>query len=110
MLKRGLLLLCLMLMSLSVTSAVHADEQSPAPTMDCSGQVHAANDADRSAPDSDQGVPHHHTGCHGHGTFDAFPQKVEAIGLEPSTALYFFPANSFRARWMAGPAVRPPIA
>ncbi|MEJ5977594.1 hypothetical protein WG901_13170 [Novosphingobium sp. PS1R-30] len=110
MLRRGLLLLCLLLTSLMATSAVHANEQSPAPVIDCSGQVHVDGDTDQSAPDSDQGVPHHHTGCHGHGTFDAFPLKVDAIGLEPATRLFFFPASSVRARWMAGPALRPPIA
>lgn len=110
MLRRGVLLLCLLLTSLMATSAVHANEQSPVPVIDCSGEIHAEGDADQSAPDSDQGVPHHHTGCHGHGTFDAFPQKVEAIGLEPIAQFYSFPANSFRARWMAGPALRPPIA
>lgn len=110
MLKRGLILLCLMLMSLTAASTVHASEQTLAPVIDCSGQVHVEGDTDQSAPDSDQDVVHHHTGCHGHGTFDAFPAKIEALGIEPTAHLFFFPATSVRARWMAGPALRPPIA
>jgi hypothetical protein len=58
------LLLLLVALSLAGTPVVHAREAQAAP-IDCSGAIHADDDADRSAPDADNFMPHHHSSCHG---------------------------------------------
>jgi hypothetical protein len=66
MLRHGWLLLFLFVAALSASGTVHAREALGDATISCSGESHADGDRDQVPADADQGVPHHHGGCHGH--------------------------------------------
>lgn len=109
MFRHGLLLLCLLAASLIGTGTVHARESLSAPTFECSGVAHSDGDADQVPGDSDNAIPHHHSGCHGfsacvepaygHAGFpmarDVVTRTGEPLGFD---------------RWSSGPQLRPPIA
>lgn len=109
MLRRSLLLFCLLLTSLIASTVVHASEFPIAAALECSGEVHTENDADQSPGDSDRGVPHHHGSCHGHGLSTPVSDSSNTLTSGASAKLYF-PASDVFARWAVGPALRPPIA
>lgn len=69
MIRQGLFLLCMLIASLTTASVTHAQEFTGNATIECSGYVHSAGDADQSDGDSDKATPHHHGACHGGGLF-----------------------------------------
>lgn len=109
MLRRSLLLFCLLMTSLVASTTVHASELSVAATLECSGEIHSEGDADQSPGDSDRTLPHHHGGCHGHSLFAPVSGPSHALVDGPSAKLYF-PASDVFARWSIDPPLRPPIA
>jgi hypothetical protein len=67
MLRHGwLLLLLLFAAALTVSATVHAREALGGTAIFCGGEMHADGDRDEVPADADQGIPHHHGGCHGH--------------------------------------------
>ncbi len=109
MLRRGVLLLCLLMSSLVAAATVHAQESPNAPTIECSGVVHSEGDADQSTGDRDSLMPHHHGSCHGGAAF--LPAVADGSGVadmldQPAR----FAASPVLARWQTGPDLRPPIA
>lgn len=109
MLRRSLLLFCLLMTSLIASTTVHASELSVAATLECSGEIHSEGDADQSPGDSDRGMPHHHGSCHGHGL--SAPVSGPSHALTDGTSdKFYFPAADALARRSVGPALRPPIA
>lgn len=109
MLRRSLLLFCLLMTSLIASTTVHASELSVAATLECSGEIHTDGDSDQSPSDSDRGMPHHHGSCHGHGLFAPVSGPSHAL-TDMTSSRFYFPASDVFARWSAGPALRPPIA
>jgi len=109
MLRRSLLLFCLLMTSLVVSTTVHASELSIAGTLDCSGELHTEGDADQSPGDTERGVPHHHGSCHGHCLVAPVSGPSQTV-LDEASSRFRFPASDAFARWSVDPALRPPNA
>jgi len=109
MLRRSLLLICLLMTALVASTTVHASEWPLAATLDCSGEIHTEGDADQSPGDPDRGLPHHHGNCHGHGLFAPVFGPSQGL-MDRISSKFSFPVSDVLARWSAGPALRPPIA
>lgn len=102
-----LLLIVLFATAMAVGATVHAREVPSGTSIRCGGETHADGDSDQAPADADQGMPHHHGGCHGH-----------AVALEagvPAPALYGTPADRrvaaptpVLASLRVDPALRPP--
>jgi len=109
MLRWNVILLCMLMMSLTTTAVVHANEVSGPPSIECSGYVHSEGDKDESQGDTDKATPHHHSNCQGGAAF--VPAKAGTSLLFISLFLRpFIPAASIHDRWSSGPDLRPPIA
>lgn len=107
MLRKGLLVIWLMVASLTMTTLVHAQESPSAPTLECSGDVHSENSEKSSSGDSDQGVIHHH-GCHSVSHFlPDYPASPRVFTLSMDN----YPVQRFVTHIArhAGPDLRPPI-
>ncbi|MGE4322667.1 MAG: hypothetical protein AB7E60_06500 [Sphingobium sp.] len=109
MLRRSLLLFCLLLTSLIASTAVHANEFASIVTIECSGEIHVANDADPLPGDADRGVPHHHGGCHGHNLCAPVSGSSHIV-MGRASDTFYLPASDMFARRAVGPVLRPPIA
>jgi hypothetical protein len=110
MLRRwGLILLGLLACSLMVTATVHAREALGAPTISCSGEMHAEGDGDQAPADADQGFPDHHGSCHGH----AFALEADAQALaqrQRHSNQIFARRGQSLASLSVDPVLRPPRA
>lgn len=108
MLRKGFLLIWLVVASLTVTTTVHAQEFPGMVTLECSGAVHTENSEKTSPGDTDSGVMHHH-GCHSASHF-LHGDYASAAVFELSTDDY--PMSRFAGHRVrhAGPDLRPPIA
>jgi len=109
MLRGRLLFFCMLLLSLTTATAIHARELSGAFDIECSGYVHSDTDEDRSPGDADKAVAHHHGSCHGAAAF------LPARNVAPNISAFLnSPATpqdrAALGRWIAGPDLRPPIA
>lgn len=72
-------------------------------------QGHSQNDGDQVPADSDNGLPHHHGGCHGDHL--AAPVKLAAVSPHFEVRAALSPADRIvRPRSTADPALRPPRA
>lgn len=109
MFRGGFLFLCILLVSLTAATAIHARELAGAFDIECSGYVHSETDDDQSPEGADRAVSHHHGSCHGAAAF------LPAKGAAPSIVAFLNAPilSSDRAvlgRWISGPDLRPPIA
>lgn len=110
MLRHGwLLLLLLFAVSLTASVTVHAREAVGSASISCGGETHAEGDGGQVPPDADQGVPHHHGGCHAHVV--ALQADAPATAPHPPHGGSTFapPAGSL-ASHLLDPALRPPRA
>lgn len=110
MLRSGwLLLLALLAVALTVSSAVHAREALGSAAIACGGEAHVDGDADQVPADADQGLPHHHANCHGHAV--ALETQASSPGLAPQPAERAQPLRGpDLASFLVDPALRPPRA
>lgn len=109
MLRRGFLLLHLLLASLIATATVHAQEFSPSPALECAGYIHTEGDADQSPGDSDKAVPHHHTSCQS-APVSSPTRIIRERRLRPLVVATPNYVSALTHRWSNGPGLRPPIA
>jgi hypothetical protein len=105
----GFLVGVMLLFSLAMGAAAHASETICLPDVEASSvYLHADDDADQSK-DRENGVPHHHGGCHGHHV--AAPVDAgETVGLIGTPDLLSGIASTLAALAAPGAALRPPIA
>ncbi len=112
MLRRGILMLCLLVTSLMVSSVVYAGEFTSAASIDCSGFVHSDadgdTDADQSQGDPDRAAQHHGTCHYAPATLVAPHFAVSAIMPRASPLPFGNEAGVVRRN--PGPGLRPPIA
>ncbi|MET0309484.1 MAG: hypothetical protein ABW023_12330 [Sphingomonas sp.] len=108
MLRHGwLLLIALFAVAMTTSAAVHAREVPGSTAIACSGETHADGDSDQVPADADQGMPHHHGGCHGHAV--ALEAGVPAPALHPKLAGRAIASRaSILASFLIDPALRPP--
>lgn len=88
----------------------HASEQLCLPGSEAAAALsrHVDRDADRAA-DTERGVPHHHSGCHGHHFAD--PGIGSGAAAPPIVPARFFAIGSTRLTAAPlGRSLRPPIA
>lgn len=105
----GILTTIMLLIAMAIGAAAHASETICLPDVEASATfIHADGDADQSG-DADQGVPHHHGGCHGHHL--AVPVGADAPADVIATSEDRSGTGSTLAALAApGTALRPPIA
>ncbi|WP_448658235.1 hypothetical protein ACPVPU_12265 [Sphingomonas sp. CJ99] len=105
----GILIGVVLLFSLPMGAAAHASETICLPDVEASAAyLHADGDMNQSK-DSENGVPHHHGGCHGHHV--AAPVDAgETVGLIGSSDRLSGIASALAALAAPGAALRPPIA
>lgn len=108
MFGRGwLLILCLLASSLIATASVCANEASSTATISCSGATDAHDDAGQSPGNNEEGTPHNHAVCHGHGVTVVLPVPA----LAPVMVSRAAPRASQPvrlARRTIDPALKPP--
>jgi hypothetical protein len=102
-----LLLIVLFAVALTTSAAVHAREAPGNIAVACGGEAHADGDNDQVPADADQGMPHHHGGCHGHAV------ALEATSSAPIphsalTGRVLAPSASVLISLPSDPALRPP--
>lgn len=73
------LIACLMLVLTGLTSVAHAAEPVGGSVEGLELAFHAPGDADEVPADSDNGLPHHHTICHGHDLGTPSPTIAEPL-------------------------------
>ncbi len=108
MLRKGFLMLCLLVGSLILTTTVHARENPNMVTLECSGVVHSDAGEKTSPQDAEKGAMHHH-GCHGASTFLPGHFKAAHSFAIPSNR-YPVDRLALHVSRNAGPALRQPIA
>lgn len=107
--RLGYFLMCFITAALLTSGAVHAQEFPNAPTLECSGFVHADGDADQSQGDADRSVPHHHGSCHGAASL--IPARITTpVLFDRAAEPEGFVNSEAPGRWSPGPDLRPPIA
>ena len=110
--RRLVLMIAALFVSLSLTGGAVAHAMEPVACVDTSMAAtmgHSAGDADQVPKDSGKGYPHHHDGCHGHQICDRVSEAVVVPGFHtieslPLRSLLFVPLAT------GDPALRPPIA
>ena len=109
MLRRSLLLVCLLMTSLIASTMTHARERIAVTTIECSIANHANDASDKSPDNSDKDVLHTHSGCLSH---ENFTSAIDAIHTRAGTIRnsFFVPAAVALARWSLDPGLRPPMA
>lgn len=108
---RGLwyFLLVMTASSLVMTATVHAREIPGPITLECSGTVHSAGDADQSPGDADKAIPHHHGTCHGQSLDVPATDALSSMTLADTVRPFPAPDSSTVSR-LVDPALRPPAA
>ncbi|UIJ43514.1 hypothetical protein LZK98_10395 [Sphingomonas cannabina] len=107
--RAWMLVLLLLATSLVTTAVVHARELQVPVTLECTGEVHSADDRDQSTGDADNGLPHHHGTCQGPAL--ALPSKDDAPGvLLVASARPTAAASRALVSHPVDPALRPPNA
>jgi hypothetical protein len=108
MLHHGwLLLIALFAVAMTTSAAVHAGERPGSTAIACSGEAHTDGNNDQVPADADQGMPHHHGGCHGHTV--ALEASAPAPALHSRLAgRAVAPRASILASFLIDPALRPP--
>lgn len=109
MVRWALLIACMLLTSLTASTAIHARELSGAIGVDCAGYVHSQGDRDESPGDADNMVQHHHASCHGMAA--VLPGKAvstDAVMLPMARPTQL--RTAALGRWISGPDLKPPIA
>ncbi len=101
------LLLALLAVALTASSAAHAREALGSATISCSGETHADGDGDQVPGDADQGVPHHHGNCHGHAVA-LRTGAMESVHPLPLASCAFASPAADLASFLVDPALRPP--
>lgn len=110
MLRRGYLLLYVLIASLLATATVHAQEfASPFVKLECAGYVHGDGDSDQSQGDADKAVPHHHTNCQ-NAPIVAPASAVRERQLRPMANSAPNYVATMAHLWSDDPGLRPPIA
>lgn len=109
MLRRSLLLVCLLMTSLIASTMAHAREHTVVAALECSTANHIQDDTDQSPDNSDRGVVHTHSGCLSHENFTPATDASHG-GAGGFTASFFVSAEVALARWSLDPGLRPPIA
>jgi hypothetical protein len=108
MLRHGwLLLIALFAVALTASVTVHAREVPGSAAIACSGEAHADGDSDQVPADADQGMPHHHGGCHGHTVALEAGASAPALHSRLADRAVASRASSL-ASLLVDPALRPP--
>lgn len=100
-------LLLLFAAALTASATAHAREALGGAAISCSGEIHADGDRDEVPADADQGVPHHHGGCHGHVVALEASAPAPAPHPQPGGSAPASPADNL-ASLLIDPALRPP--
>jgi hypothetical protein len=108
MLRHGwLLLIFLFAVAMTTSATVHAREAPGSTAIACSGEAHTDGDSDQVPADADQGMPHHHGGCHGHTVALEAGAPAPVLHSRLAGRVAASPA-SILASLLIDPALRPP--
>ncbi|QEH81791.1 hypothetical protein EIK56_09635 [Sphingomonas sp. C8-2] len=110
MIRKGFLIICLMMASLVTTTIVHARELPGVVTLECSGTVRAEpEESSKPSPgDSDKAAFEHH-GCHNASSMMLGSAPADEMVMRPQRAYPFLQVAALLPR-DTGPGLRPPIA
>lgn len=110
MIRKGFLIICLMVASLVTTTVVHARELPGVVTLECSGTVRAEPEetSKPSSGDLDKAAFEHH-GCHNASSMMLGSVPADEMVVRPPRSYPFSQVAALLPR-ESGPGLRPPIA
>ena len=102
-------LACLMLVLTGWSGMLHAAEAAMGSVAGIEMTMHAAGDGDEVPADGDDGLPHHHSVCHGHDIGTPMPAPAQMTHVR-KTALCSRSAQPALVSADQGVSLRPPQA